>query len=65
MEDLKGQVMSYLKKTLQNDKLTLHIDLVELTEEHKAVSSGEKARLMKKKNPAFNQFIKELGLEPL
>jgi DNA polymerase III subunit gamma/tau len=64
IEEIKEKLMSYLKQQLKNDLLTLHVELVPLTEEHRAVTSLDKTRLMQKKHPAFGNFLQQLGLEP-
>jgi DNA polymerase III subunit gamma/tau len=64
IEEIKETLMSYLKQQLKNDLLTLHVELVPLTEEHRAVTSLDKTRLMQKKHPAFGNFLQQLGLEP-
>ncbi len=65
IEELKDQLLSFLKEELQNDTISLQINIVEPTKEQKAITYTEKLKIMNEKNPVLQNLYKDLGLEIL
>lgn len=63
VNSIRQQLLPYLRKTLNNNKLTLDVILTTGTQVSKAYTPKEKLMLMIKENPALGQLIETLALE--
>ncbi len=63
INDIKSDLMPYLRAELHNDDLALEIIVSEDVETHKAYTPREKLEEMMKDNPALVKLIKEFDLE--
>jgi DNA polymerase-3 subunit gamma/tau len=63
LQTRKGEILSYLRKELNNRKITLEVLVTEVQDETKHLAPDEKYRKMVEKNPAISKLKDQLDLE--
>jgi hypothetical protein len=63
-ENLKMELLGFLKNKLKRGDLTLRTEMVKNHEGQRPYTANEKMEYFRKKNPLFDEMVKELGLDP-
>lgn len=63
VNDVKPEMMPYLRSKLQNEDITLEVKISEALESSKAFTPKEKLELLMKDNPSLVKLVNVLGLE--
>jgi DNA polymerase-3 subunit gamma/tau len=64
LEIERTNLMSYLRKSLQNFSLQLAIEMDETIVAQKILTTEEKLIQLEQRNPHFSKFRERLGLQP-
>ncbi len=61
---VKGEIVEFLRNQLNNKKLTIHAEIVEMAEQKASLfSNSDKFKFLAEKYPILEDLRKKLGLE--
>ena len=63
IRQLKPEIIGYLRRSLKNSKIDVHVDLIKAQNEDKLLTSDQKMQAMIKKNPALLLMKNKFNLD--
>ncbi|MGP1477678.1 MAG: DNA polymerase III subunit gamma/tau [Phocaeicola sp.] len=63
LQELAGQIETFMHAKLHNSHVKMHIRVAEVKEQHRVFTGPEKLRMMMEKNPYLKELKDTLGLE--